>query len=161
LPAGLTLDASTGVVTGTPTVPEAKTSYTVTMTDLAGRTTAALSVEVKKPASPPPPPPPMAKLKLKAGKLRLGKARAGMPFTVSMTVENASTGRGVKGQVACTGKLAGKLLVAALHSSTAKGKASCIWNLPKASVGKTFKGSITDHSKSAEISRSFSVKIHR
>ena len=57
LPASLTLDASTGVITGTPTAPEAKTTYTVTMTDLAGKATTTLSVEVKKPASPPPPPP--------------------------------------------------------------------------------------------------------
>jgi hypothetical protein len=59
LPAGLRLDPLTGVLSGMPQRVQAATSYTVTMTDLAGTTTAKLSVQVKaQPSSPPPPPPP-------------------------------------------------------------------------------------------------------
>lgn len=161
LPAGLSLDPNTGVITGTPTTGQATTNYTVTMTDLAGKATAPLSIEIKASAPPPPPPPPPArKLTLKAGKLTISKARAGKPFTVSMTVQNAATHKGVKGQVACTGKLAGKPLRATRRSSTTHGKASCTWKLPKNASGKQFKGSITERYRKARISRSFSTKVH-
>ena len=47
LPAGLVLDAKTGVVTGTPALGQRQTTYTVTMTDLAGQVQALLSIEVR------------------------------------------------------------------------------------------------------------------
>jgi hypothetical protein len=56
LPAGLTLDPATGVVSGTPTATEAATTHTVTMTDLAGSAQAPLQVTIA--AAPPPPPGP-------------------------------------------------------------------------------------------------------
>lgn len=157
LPAGLTLDANTGVITGTPTAAEGKTNHTVTMTDLAGQATATLAVEVEKPASPPPPA--KLKLKLKAAGLSIGKARAGHPFTVSTTVTNAATGKRVKGQVACAGKIGGRAVPVTHRSSTAHGKASCTWQLPRSATGKTFRGSIAVRYKSARISRSFSAKV--
>ena len=46
LPAGLTLNTSTGVITGTPTTATATASYTVTATNAAGSTTASLSITV-------------------------------------------------------------------------------------------------------------------
>jgi autotransporter-associated beta strand protein len=46
LPAGLTLNTSTGVITGTPTTVTATASYTVTATNAAGSTTASLSITV-------------------------------------------------------------------------------------------------------------------
>jgi DNA-binding beta-propeller fold protein YncE len=45
-PAGLALSASTGIVSGTPTVVAATASYTVTASDSAGSTTAVLSITV-------------------------------------------------------------------------------------------------------------------
>ena len=46
LPAGLTLSASTGVITGTPTAVTATASYTVNASNSAGSTTASLSITV-------------------------------------------------------------------------------------------------------------------
>jgi hypothetical protein len=47
LPAGLTLDPSTGVISGVPTAPEATTPHTVTMTDLVGSVQAPVAVTVR------------------------------------------------------------------------------------------------------------------
>ena len=47
LPAGLSVDPSTGVLSGTPASPAAATVYTVTATNLAGSTTATLDVTVR------------------------------------------------------------------------------------------------------------------
>jgi hypothetical protein len=46
LPAGLTLDTATGVVSGTPTTVAASASYTVTATNSGGSTTASLTLAV-------------------------------------------------------------------------------------------------------------------
>ena len=51
LPGGLSLDAKSGVITGIPTVAAAAATYTVTATNSAGSTTAALSITVNNPAS--------------------------------------------------------------------------------------------------------------
>ncbi len=76
-----------------------------------------------------------------------------------MTVTNAATGKGVKGQLVCTGKLAGKPLRATRKSSTARGKATCTWQLPETATGETFRGSITIRYRKAKISRSFSRRV--
>ena len=47
LPAGLTLNTSTGVITGAPTAVTATASYTVTASNAAGSTTATLSITVQ------------------------------------------------------------------------------------------------------------------
>jgi len=46
LPAGLVLDATTGVITGTPTTAAPATSYTITASNAAGSTTAILGITV-------------------------------------------------------------------------------------------------------------------
>ncbi len=102
--------------------------------------------------------PPMA-LKLKAGKLRVGKAASGKVFTVSFTVTNAKTGKGLKVRVSCTGKLAGKPRRASGHSSSTGGKASCSWAIPKTAHRKRFTGTIAGTYTGVKISRSFSVTI--
>jgi len=47
LPAGLSIDTSTGVISGTPTTITAQANYTVTATNAAGNTTAVLSITVQ------------------------------------------------------------------------------------------------------------------
>src|SRR6202050_4661023 len=46
LPAGLSINSSTGVISGTPTAVTAKTSYTVTASNTGGSTTAVVSIVV-------------------------------------------------------------------------------------------------------------------
>jgi hypothetical protein len=50
LPAGLSLNTSTGVISGTPTVTIVSTVYTVTATNTSGSTTANISITVESPA---------------------------------------------------------------------------------------------------------------
>jgi hypothetical protein len=76
-----------------------------------------------------------------------------------MTVKDGRTGRGVKGNVSCAGKLAGKPLGASHHASSSGGLASCTWQLPKTAQGKQFTGSVADSYKGVKVSRSFSVKV--
>ena len=46
LPAGLSIDPATGIVSGVPTTAGPPTTFTVTMNDLAGSTTASITIEV-------------------------------------------------------------------------------------------------------------------
>ena len=133
---------------------------TLTVTDDSGATASTTrTITASAPPPPPPPPPPPVKPKLTAGKLIVGKAVAGKPFTVSTTVKNSRTGNSVKGQVSCTGKLNGKPLAAAHRSSRTNGKTSCSWQLPKTAHGKRFTGTITATYRGVKVSRSFAVKV--
>ena len=53
LPQGLSLDTSTGVISGAPSVVSSTTTYTVTASNSAGSTSAALSITVKSSGSAP------------------------------------------------------------------------------------------------------------
>lgn len=53
LPTGLTLNTSTGTITGTPTVAVAATNYTVTVTNACGNTTRAVNITVIAPPTSP------------------------------------------------------------------------------------------------------------
>lgn len=108
------------------------------------------------PTAPPPPPSPAT---LKASKPKLSRATAGKPFTAWMLVTNADTGKAVKGQVTCQGKLSGKPLRARNRSSLSSGRSSCTWQMPAAAHNKQFKGSITLRFQGSEVSRSFSTKV--
>ena len=87
----------------------------------------------------------------------VGTAVAGKRFTVSFTVKRA--GRGVRGSLACSAKLDGKPLAASHRSTSASGRASCTWNLPRSSSGKRLRGSIAETSRGKKVSRSFAVTI--
>jgi lysophospholipase L1-like esterase len=110
------------------------------------------------PTTPPPPPPPSPPT-LRASKATLSRAIAGKPLTAWMLVTNADTGKEVKGQVSCQGKLSGKPLRARSHSSSSSGRSSCTWQMPAAAHNKQFKGSITVRFQGADVSRSFSTKV--
>ena len=132
---------------------------TLTVTDDSGATASTTRAITASAPPPPPPPPPPAKPRLTASKLIVGKAVAGKAFTVSTTVKNSRTGRTVKGQVSCTGKLNGKPLATAHRSSRTNGKTSCSWQLPKTAHGKRFTGTIAATYKGVKVSRSFAVKV--
>jgi lysophospholipase L1-like esterase len=102
-------------------------------------------------------PPPLPTLR--AGKPKLSRATAGKPFTASMLVTNADTGKGVKGGVTCQGRLSGKSFRARSHSSLSSGRSSCTWRMPATAHNRQFKGSITVRFQGAQISHSFSTKV--
>lgn len=110
-------------------------------------------------ATPTAPSPPPSRPTLEAGKPKLSRAIAGKPFTAWMLVTDADTGKGVKAQVTCRGKLSGKSLRAKSHSSSSSGRSSCAWQLPAAAHNKQFRGSITSSFQGSEVSRSFSTKV--
>ena len=107
------------------------------------------------PAAPPSPSGPT----LRASKPKLSRATAGKPFAASMLVTNADTGKALKGQVTCQGRLSSKSLGARSHSSLSSGRSSCTWQMPATAHNKQFKGSITVRFQGAQISRSFSTKV--
>jgi len=110
-------------------------------------------------ATPTAPPSPSPTPTLSASKPKLSRATAGKPFTASMLVTNADTGKKLKGEVICQGRLSGKSLGARSHSSSSSGRASCTWQMPAAAHNKQFKGSITVRFQGAKISRAFSTKV--
>ena len=132
-------------------------SVKLTVTDNAGATASTTKTITVSAAAPPPPP--SSGPKLKASKLTVGKAAAGKAFAVSFTVKNAKTGKGVKGSLSCTGKLAGKSLRASGRSSSAAGKAVCSWKLPATARGKRFIGTIAGTFAGVKIRRSFSATV--
>jgi hypothetical protein len=112
--------------------------------------------DLSRPATPPPPPPPPP-VKLTASKARLTAARAGRPFTASMTVAN--NGAPVAGTVGCAGRVAGRALRASRRSRAANGRASCTWSLPAGARGKRFNGSVTETFMGSRVSRAFTVVV--
>ena len=77
LPAGLSIDAATGTIAGTPTAATPDAAYTVTMTDSSGAATATVNIVVTAPAVPVVPPVVVGVLPVGACKLvRTGTARA-------------------------------------------------------------------------------------
>jgi hypothetical protein len=89
----------------------------------------------------------------------VSKAQAGKAFMVSITVTDSKTGNGVKGIVLCAGTLAGRRLSSSHRSVTARGTASCRWQLPKTAAGRQFSGSIAETYEGARISRSFTAHV--
>jgi PKD repeat protein len=132
----------------------------LTVTDDSGATTSATRQITASPPPPAPPPPsPPTKPTLTATRATVSKAQAGKAFTVSITVTDSKTGNGVKGLVLCAGRLAGRRLSSSHRTVTARGTASCTWQLPKTAAGKQFTGSIAETYKGARISHSFTTHV--
>jgi Ca2+-binding RTX toxin-like protein len=77
LPAGLTIDAATGAIAGTPTAASPDSAYTVTLTDLAGSAAATVNLKVAAGSTPPPvQAPPVVAPAGRCATKKLGSARA-------------------------------------------------------------------------------------
>jgi PKD repeat protein len=132
-------------------------SIKLTVTDNSGAGASTTKTITVSAAAPPPPP---TAAKVTAGKLTIGKAAAGKALAVSFIVRNAKTGKGVRGSLSCTARLAGKSLRASGHSSTAAGKSSCSWKLPASARGKRFAGTIVGtYLGGLRVSRAFAVTV--
>jgi lysophospholipase L1-like esterase len=110
-------------------------------------------------ATPTPPPPPTSSPRLRASKPKVSGAIAGRQLIASMIVTNVTTGKRVKSQVSCQGKLSGMSLRASARSSSSNGRAACTWRMPRTARGKLFRGTITSRFQGAQVSRSFSAKV--
>ncbi|HST25025.1 MAG TPA: PKD domain-containing protein [Gaiellaceae bacterium] len=141
-------------------------SYTAKLTitdDSGGTASVTRQITANSPPPPPPPPPPSppptTKPKLRASKASFVKAVAGKAFRVSIAVTNSTTGKGVRGRVLCIGRLEGRPLPSSHRWVTARGTASCTWQLPKMAAGKQFSGSIAETYKGARVRRSFTTHV--
>ena len=121
----------------------------LTVTDDSGATGGtSKTITVTAPAAPP---------KLTVTSYTIGRAHAGGSFTVSMLVK--SSGKRVRGALACTAKLNGKTLPVSRRGVAGNGNATCAWSLPRSSVGEHLAGSITETYKGVKVTRSFSVNV--
>jgi hypothetical protein len=80
LPAGLTLDPATGVLSGTPTAAAALAVHTITMTDLAGAVSAPMAIEIKDTR-----PPVVSKLKLTRKRFAVSGKKRGTSLSFSLS----------------------------------------------------------------------------
>ena len=120
----------------------------LTVTDDSGATGgASKTITVSAPAAPP---------RLTVTSYTIGRPHAGGSFTVSMLVK--SSGKRVRGALACTAKLNGKTLAVSRKGIAGNGNASCTWSLPRSAVGAQLAGSISETYKGAKATRSFSVR---
>jgi hypothetical protein len=102
----------------------------------------------------PPPPPPVA---LTASRVRITAARAGKRFAASIVVRN--NGQPVKGAVRCRVSVGGVPLRVSGRTSSADGRATCVWKLPRRARGASLRGSVGVTYQGASVSRTFSVRV--
>jgi hypothetical protein len=88
-----------------------------------------------------------------------GKAAAGKPVTVRMVAARSDTGATVRnGRVTCVGRV-GNARLRARVQAVVGGAATCTWNLPATSKGKTLRGSVTLVFEGLRVKESFSTRI--
>jgi len=94
--------------------------------------------------------------RLTAGRITFAAPRAGRLFTASMAVR--AGGKSVAGGVRCAVKLAGHPL-RPQRSSSAAGKASCTWSLPRTAHGERMIGAISETFRGSKVRRGFSATV--
>jgi hypothetical protein len=101
-----------------------------------------------------------AKLKLVARSVKIGSARAGGLFTISMAAVRNDTGAVLQGgTVKCVAKINGASVGARTHKVANK-RAVCAWQLPGSARGKRITGSITVVFEGQKVTKTFSASIH-
>jgi hypothetical protein len=88
-----------------------------------------------------------------------GRPKAGKPFTMRMVAARSDTGATIQGgRVTCVGR-AGTARLAAKVQRVVGGAATCTWNVPAGSKGKSFRGSVALTFEGLRAAESFSSRI--
>ncbi len=86
-------------------------------------------------------------------------AKAGKQFSAGLAAtENDTNSAVTQGSVACTARVAGKLIAVKAHRIV-NGVAACVWVIPKTAKGKTVRGTIVLTVRGVSLTRSFSAKV--
>ena len=100
-----------------------------------------------------------ARLVFKSLKTAPASPRAGGTFTVRMAATRSDTGAPIlNGRVACTAK-AGTRTLRASSARFVAGQAVCVFSVPRASAGKTIRGTIKVTFEGKSLTRPFSAKV--
>jgi hypothetical protein len=100
----------------------------------------------------------MSALKLTAGRLGLGPARAGKPFVASMPVERSDLEIALEeGTIRCAATLGSRALVG--RGAFVADHVACLWRLPKNASGKRLAGSVAVTFQGVTARRAFSLRV--
>ncbi len=100
----------------------------------------------------------LSPLALQAGRLALGPATAGKPFTARMVVVRSDFDDSLdEGAIACAARVGAKALAGG--GSFAGGRVGCTWRLPKNARGTRLAGSVAVTFQGVTTKRSFSVRV--
>ena len=100
----------------------------------------------------------VSRLVLTAGRISVGRARAGEPFVASMSVERSDFAIPLtRGMIKCAARVGGKSLDG--RGTFLRERVSCTWRLPTNAAGKRFTGSNQVTFEGVTAKRAFSVRV--
>jgi hypothetical protein len=130
LPAGLSLNIATGIITGTPTSLRAATNYTVTASNSSGSTSSNMSITVVGEAPVLPCPPPLAYMVgTPIQTMNLGAFGSNVTYTISPALPAGLTFNPTTGQINGTPTTTSARTSYTITATNAAGSMSCVWIL--------------------------------